>query len=181
MRIILTTILLVVMTNSFAECVKFTNKNTKVNWTAFKTPAKAGVNGSFTKFNISAAKKMGNLKDVLIGSTFTIDSSSVATKNASRDKKIVKNFFPSVKISGKVRAIKKGMLITDMVMNGKKVMVPLKYSLNGNNFSAKATIDVLDFMMNKQLGAINKACKALHEGKTWNDVNVEISTEMTSC
>jgi len=181
MKGIIATISLIVMANASAACVNFTNKNTSVNWVAFKTPAKAGVKGSFTKFTIKPAKKMGELKDVLIGSTFTVDSQSVHTKNPSRDKKIVKNFFPNIKISGKVTGIKKNMVITEMVMNGKKVKVPLKYTMKDNSFSAKGTIDVLDFMMNSNLEAINKACKALHEGKTWNDVNIEIKTDMTSC
>jgi hypothetical protein len=181
MRGILATFVLFVMTNVSANCVKFTNKDTKINWVAFKTPAKAGVKGSLTKFSIKPGKEMGTIAQVLTGSTFTVDSQSVFTKNPSRDKKIVKNFFPGTKIAGKVTAIKKGMLMTEMVMNGKKVMVPLKYSMKGNTLSAKGTIDVFDFMMHSNLKALNKACKALHEGKTWNDVNIEITTEMTSC
>ncbi|EQC52413.1 YceI-like domain protein, partial [Bacteriovorax sp. DB6_IX] len=104
-----------------------------------------------------------------------------STKNTGRDKKIVDNFFRDVKISGKVTAIKKNMLITEMVMKGKKVKVPMKYTLEGSKLSATGTIDVFDFMMHSNLDAINKACKALHEGKTWNDVNIELKTDLTSC
>ena len=66
-------------------------------------------------------------------------------------------------------------------MNGKTLDIPLSYEYKNRKLSAKGVIDVFDFAMSDELAALNKACFALHEGKTWSDVAIGIDAEFTSC
>lgn len=167
--------------NLHAACHMYNAKRTKVSWTAYKTPAKAGVGGFFRKFEITPKKSSGSIVEVLTGSTFTIDPTSTFTKDASRDKKIVNSFFMGAKISGKVLSVKKNMIHTEITMNGQTKKVPLKFTVKGNELMANGHIDVLDFMMSKNLQSINKACFEKHEGKTWSDVKITLQSTFKGC
>lgn len=168
-------------TATFANCYQVNNAETKIQWTAFKTAKKAGVGGSFTKFEIKTTKKQGAILDLIKGARFTIDSNSVSTKNEGRDAKIEKFFFQDMKINGVVTKVDSNYLYVDMTLAGKTVKVPLKYDIEGGELEAEGTIDVLDFGLSKNLSSLNKACLALHEGKTWSDVKVEIESKFSSC
>lgn len=169
-----------------ADCVQLAKDAPKVTWTAFKTPAKAGVNGTFgeTAINAKAAK---NIQELMNNATFSINTKSSSTKDSARDANIDKNFFSLFKEAGKITG--KVLKVTDkkvnvaITLNNKTVEVPLNYSFENNQLIAKGTIDVLDFALNDQLKKLNKACFALHEGKTWNDVNIELvaMTESVQC
>ena len=166
--------------STIASCYKYDN-DAVISWIAFKTPEKVGVGGEFKKFTITPKKNSSALKDLMEGATLSIDTSSVHTKNVARDKKIVSNFFEGVTIKGIVTKLKKATIELDLVINNKKVTVPMKYTLKDNKLSAKATIDVFDFLLHDNLKAINKACYALHEGKTWNDVEIALVANFKPC
>ena len=167
----------------FANDCTFTiiPEKSSVQWTAYKTPLKAGVNGSFDKLNITMPDVMSSsLKDALKAINFNIDTSSVNTGNKPRDKKIYDFFFKpfmgSNKISGSFTSYKKKVVTAKLTMNKVTKDVPLKVISNKNNtLIAQGTIDVLDFSLSKSLAAINKACLELHEGKTWNDVALKVT------
>ena len=180
-KVLLSLLISVVTLSVSAACYTYDNSSTQVNWTAYKTPAKAGVNGSFKDIKVSPKKSSGSLTDIMTGASFKIDTNSTHTKNPARDTKIEKFFFDGVQISGKVTKLGKDKIYTTMTMNGTSVSVPLKMSLSGNTLTATGHIDILDFMMSKHLSSINKACKALHEGKTWSDVKVTLKTSFKGC
>lgn len=169
-----------------AECVALAKDVPQVTWTAFKTPAKAGVNGTFTNTSIVATTAK-NAQDLMSTATFTIDTNTSSTKDAARDANIDKNFFSLFKNPGKITG--KVLKVTDkkvnvaITLNGKTIEVPMKYTLEDNKIVANGTIDVFDFALNDQLKKLNKACFALHEGKTWNDVNIQLvaKTESAKC
>ena len=178
-----TTILLILgllTFSTYADCYKYAGKDV-ISWTAFKTPAKAGVGGEFKKFTITPKIAQGTLDEMLNGATFEIDTTSVHTKNAARDKKIVKNFFSGVTIKGKVASLSRKEIEVDFMIKDTKRSVPMSYEVKNGKLLAKATIDVFDFMLHDNLKAINKACYALHEGKTWNDVNIALETTLEDC
>ena len=181
MKTICITLLSLLTSTSFAKCLDYNQADVMVSWEAFKTPAKVGVKGEFKKFKIIPAKQKGNISEVLNGATFEVDSTSVHTKNKARDNKIVKNFFKDVDIKGKVTSVKAKKFVIDMVIKGKKLKVPMTYVIQGNTLSANGTIDVFDFLLHDNLKAINKACYALHEGKTWNDVNIYLKSTFRPC
>lgn len=166
---------------TFANCYEVSNANTKIKWEAYKTAKKVGVKGEFKKFDIKATKKQGKIEELIRGARFTIDVNSVHTKDKSRDAKIEKFFFQDMKISGVVNKVDSNYLYVDMTLAGKTVKVPMKYDIEDGELEAEGTIDVLDFALGKNLSAINKACLALHEGKTWNVVQVEIESNFSKC
>ncbi|MEH0861104.1 MULTISPECIES: YceI family protein [Halobacteriovorax] len=166
---------------TFANCYEYNNSNTAVKWTAYKTAKKAGVGGAFKKFEIKTQKKQGSIKELVKGARFTIDVNSVHTKDASRDAKIERFFFKDMKISGVVNKIDSNYLYVDMTLAGKTMKVPMKYDIEDGELEAEGIIDVLDFALGENLAAINKACYALHEGKTWSDVQIEIESKFSKC
>ncbi len=164
-----------------AQCLNFNSNAAQIHWTAFKTPAKVGVKGSFNKVEITPTKNKTSFEELLKGSKFSIDTASVNTANPGRDEKLVKFFFMDTKIDGVVKSVSSKVITTEMNINGQKRTVPLSYTFDGNKLNAMGTIDLFDFKMNKNLTSINNACKALHEGKTWNDVNIELEVKFTGC
>lgn len=183
-------LLLIALSLSFssmlsAECT-YSVGSIDVSWKAFKTPAKAGVGGSFKGLNYSGDKSGKSIDAIVNSASITIDTDkkSVHTKDKSRDGKIAKFFFSTMsggeQIKANVKKFTKKRLTLAVTMNGKTVDVPMNYKIDGNNLKADGVIDVFDFGMVKQLEGINKACRALHEGKTWNDVEIFLNVAFNS-
>ncbi|GAB4014521.1 MAG: YceI family protein [Bdellovibrio sp.] len=167
-----------------AECLQISEKDLLVKWTAFKTPAKVGVGGQFSTFKFDGKNKGTSIKDITYGLGLKIDHQSVSTGNEARDAKIAKFFFSTTKnkeIFARVTKIDDKNITLKVNMNGVDRDVPMSYTILGNELKAQGVIDVFDFSMNKQLAAINKACMALHEGKTWSDVNLELTAQFKAC
>lgn len=160
-----------------------------VGWKAYKTAAKLGVGGIFDDVTYTAAKKEGkNFKEILIGSSVVINTNSVNSKNEGRDKKLVASFFKLLgaeTISAKILDItqtskkrerpRKGIITTNITMNGISKDVPMNYVYDKGAMKAEGFIDLFDFQASKALTSINKACFDLHKGKTWNDVAINFS------
>ncbi len=159
-------------------------KDASINWSAYKTPAKAAVGGTFKSVSFTS-NKGESLNEMLTGATFKLDASTVSTKDKGRDLKIAKFFFSTLEggseISGTVKKVSSKTITVAITMNGKTLDVPLSYEYKDLKLSAKGVIDVFDFAMNDELSALNKACSALHQGKTWSDVAIGINAEFKSC
>lgn len=173
--------LLISFNSAWAEnCSYSIKKNAfKVEWTAFKTPLKVGVKGSFDKLGVKSDQKGTSLKDLLSNINFNIDGQSVNTNNKDRDKKISTYFFEPMgnTITGKLVSYDKKIINMSLTMNGVTKIVPLKAEIKNNEIIAQGHIDVLDFSLEKSLAGINKACLELHEGKTWSDVSLQLSAK----
>ncbi len=164
----------------------------KISWKAFKTPLKIGVGGMFSHVEYTPAKKEGiNFAEILTGASVTIDQASVDSGNKGRDAKLVKFFFEQMagkQITGKIVSVKHdpivrgkpktGILDIELTMNGITRKVPMHYRFDQGRLSAEGTIDLFDFNANNALQALNKACFAKHQGKTWNDVTIGFSTHI---
>lgn len=158
---------------SSATCFK--KEDVTVQWTAFKTPSKVGVNGWFKDLGLKDQYQGEDITSALEDINFEIDTNSTNTKNAGRDLKIVNFFFKKAKgekITGKIKNISDSETILTLKMNNKEVEVPLTNTITKNEFIAKGVIDIFDFNMHESLKGINQACEQLHLGKTWNDVEV---------
>lgn len=151
----------------------------KVNWVAYKTPAKAGVKGSFTKLGFDDARTGKTLEGVMTGARFNIDTKSTSTGDKGRDIKISTFFFGRQKISGEIVSVdlEKKLIQLEVNMNDNSQKVPLSYKIKKNKVMANGYIDVLDFAMSESLAKINKACFAKHEGKTWSDVKITLEAK----
>jgi len=146
-----------------------------VKFTAFKTLAKIGVSGGFDSVEILNKKSSQNIEEMLKDLSVKIQTDSVNSGNETRDKKLVDSFFNvqfNHKITAKIVTVKPDGLVVEISMNNKTVQVPMTYKQQENTITAKGYIDLGDFDMLSSLQGINKACYELHEGKTWQDVEV---------
>jgi polyisoprenoid-binding protein YceI len=176
MRLVLAALLL--LTSSFAiakvACLSVSNEKTIVNWKAYKTEKKIGVGGKFKSFSFSSIPS-ANHKALLDTASFTIDASSVDSKNGARDIKIAKHFFSTLEggpfIKGHVISTTKDKAQVSLTLNGKTKTVELKYVTIASEIELSGMIDVLDFAMNDEFAALAKACASKHKGKTWSSVD----------
>ena len=150
----------------------------KVTWTAYKTPKKVGVDGSFSKISY-IAQESEDLKLFLKSAIVEIDSSSVDSGNKERDEKLAKFFFKLMKnptIKAQVQTVQDNNTALVMLsMNKVKKEVSMKYTYENNVLTLSGEIDILNWSLDKSLASINKACYALHEKKTWSDVSLKVS------
>lgn len=175
----------------YAEtCVQLKKDSVEVKWTAFKTPAKVGVSGKLKSVTVTGPKKGKSIQELLEKSSFTIetDKSSVDSKNPARDAKIAKSFFSTLKnkaqITGNISKFspkKKNQFTINLNLNGVKKTLPLSFKVSQLSLKANGFIDVLDYSLGTQLAALNKACFAKHEGKTWSDVEVQLKAQFKNC
>jgi hypothetical protein len=183
-KIFIISCLLLCFSNVNAETCHYTLSSSKVEWTAYKTPKKVGVKGSFEKLEIKTKKeKSKSIEMAINGAKFTADSASVKTGNPDRDKKIVEFFFTkkdkAVEISGNVKSVKKDIVEVELDINGSKKVVPMTLAVKDNNATMTGSIDVMDFAMGDNLSALTEACKVQHEGKTWSTVDLSLAAEFT--
>lgn len=154
--------------------------STSLTWTAYKTPDKMGVNGTFTEIEVTNTKTSSTKEDVLAGAEFKINSLSANTGAEDRDAKIQQLFFnnmTSPEITGHFGEFKDGIVPITLKMNDKEVTKDFDYSFSENKLTIKGSIDVLkDFEINKGFELLHNACAALHQDKTWTDVSIEITT-----
>lgn len=174
-------------TASAKDCLKVDKDQINLSWTAYKTPLKAGVNGALKDIQFSSKLQGSSIEEIVGKAKFKVltHNKSVFTKNPARDAKISKFFFSTMKNEGtleaSVKSFNKKKLVLSLTMNGVTKDVPLSPEVKGMNFKAKGHIDVLDFLLSDSLKAINKACFALHEGKTWSDVAISIEAKFSKC
>ena len=147
----------------------------EVEFKAFKTPLKIGVKGGFDKVALHS-KEADRVKDMLRNTSVKIDTTSVNSKNPGRDKKLVESFFKVqgvTSIGAKIVKVDSKVLTLAVTMNGKTLEVPMKYEIEDDEVEAEGVIDLGDFAMLPSLKSINKACFDKHQGKTWQDVELE--------
>ncbi len=166
----------------------------KVNWTSYKTPLKIGVNGSFNKVDYVAAAPVGkNFREILVGSTVTIDTASVDSNNEGRDATLLNAFFKKMvgeAIHAKIVDIKAqkvkrgepkvGVVTLQVRMNDIAKRVPMRYRFKDGLLKANGNIDLADFNALGALGTLNKACFDLHDGKTWSDVTIGFEMKISA-
>lgn len=180
--LLLTTLLI---SNLNAACLyNITSEDIEANWTAFKTPSKIGVGGRFRDIGLSKNKfQADSIESILNGLKFNINAKSVWTRNSGRDAKLIKYFFLNMKnesmITGSIKDYDSEEMLISINMNGVTKEVPMKVTMDKSFLKANGIIDVFDFALNSNLSAINKACDALHKGKTWNDVEIELKVNFT--
>ena len=159
--------------SAFGDCT-YQSDSVKVTWKAFKTYEKIGVGGSFDRV-VTQPKNASSIEALLIGSNVKIDTRSINSANPARDATLVNSFFKVQNIdsiTAKIISAKDSKAITEITMNNVTKTIPLNYTIQEGKIVAKGAIDLGDFTMLASLQSINKACFALHAGKTWQDVEI---------
>lgn len=162
--------------------LKYKPSTTKLTWTAYKTPEKVGVEGTFENVEVTNTKESEIPEEVLEGATFNIKTSSASTGDESRDAKIVGLFFNNVvgqEITGTIGKFNDSKVPITIKMNDKEVTKDFNYTLENTKLVLTGKIDMLsDFETQKGFDLLHDACKQLHLEKTWTDVSIEVITEL---
>ncbi len=170
-----------------AECMVEMSTPVKVEWTAYKTPKKIGVDGGFLATVYHGKTEAKNVQELLLHSRVQLEVNNVDTKDPFRDAKLVQFFFNMMQgavIEADIISMKgdnlKGSLVITIAMNNKAIDVPLTYSVKEGKFRAKGVLNLFDFNAQEPLKMLTLNCYAPHEGKTWEDVAVGFSFDMKS-
>lgn len=138
---------------------------TTLTWTAFKTPEKIGVSGTFDDITLT-------------DNSFVINAKSVNSNNPDRDPKLRDIFFGSMSdslITGNYGIPTENKIPVTLTMNGVEKTFDFDYMDNDTARIVTGSIDMLgDFSGNAAYEAIHKACYDLHLGKTWTDVDLKV-------
>lgn len=164
------------------------SKDTRVRWTGYKTPAKAGVSGGFSQITITGSKPASKAKDALAGTKFSIKSASTSSGDQVRDVRIYTLLLGGAEgmIKGEFKGIKAKHMLFNITLNGVTRVVPMSYTIEdgkkGATIKGTGYIDLIDFSLGSKLAEFNKACFARHEGKSWSDVKVKFEVGLAkSC
>lgn len=150
-------------------------------FTAFKTPEKVGVNGTFEDISLDNVSNSDKLEEALTGATFTVNTESLNTNDATnvRDPKLKEFFFHNLaggNITGKFNSFSNGKANVTITLNGVTKTFDFPSTQDENSINFSGTIDVVkDFNATKALDAVAEACKVLHQDKTWPDVNIKVT------
>ena len=149
-----------------------------IEWTAFKTPAKVGVKGTFDEVKLSEVnQEAATLAEGLKGAQFSIVTSSASTGDPARDETLRLNFFSKLvgNINGFFGEFKDGKVLVNLTMNGITKEKEFTYEATEAGVKLNGSIDILaDFTAQDAFNALHEACNALHEGKTWSDVEIVV-------
>jgi hypothetical protein len=154
--------------------------STQVNWTAYKTTDKVGVNGKFIQLELKNTQSGETPETVLEGASFSIPVSSIFTDNPDRDGKI-KQFFFSVlrntEMIGGTFNFRDGKCFMTLTLNDVTKQLEVAHTFSNKKFTVNHTLNLEDFGALGAVASINKACYDLHKGpdgvsKTWSEVAI---------
>ena len=160
------------------------SETTKIGWTAYKTTDKVAVKGTFTKVDVEV-KSGSSAKEALNGLKFSIPVSSIFSENEDRDTKLKKFFFGVMDATEFLT----GQLFLDsdtegkvaIKMNGIEKLLPITYNISGQLVTFSGVLNLAGWNAQNAINSLNKICFDLHKGqdgisKTWNEVNIDVST-----
>ncbi len=167
------------------ECHFENDGKVQLGWTAYKTPAKAGVKGTFLAVDSNIPKQADSVASMLNGSRVFVQLKSADSGNAGRDAKLVQFFFNLLEgqtahadVASVTGDDTEGVVNVSLLMNGATIAVPMTYRVTEGVLEAEGVIDLADFKALEALKSINTACFELHQGKTWQDVAVRFSLNL---
>lgn len=181
MRYLLTMLFILPITTH--ACLELKQDSIDVQWTGYKTAAKVGVSGTFKEITYTGKTKADDVDDLLTGSALTMNLSTPSSGNAGRDMNLKTKFFKLIgnQAIASVKKIEKGLARVDVKMGKKVVDVALVPDLKDDVLTLTGTLDMFDFAIDSAFASIAKTCRALHEGKTWNDVAIKVTATVTPC
>src|SRR5690606_24296968 len=121
--------------------------STQVNWTAFKTTDKVGVNGKFTEIELKNTKTGETPEVVLEGASFSIPVSSLFTNDSDRDSKLKQFFFGALKnteMIGGIFNFRDGKCFMTLTLNDVTKQLEVNHTFTNNKFMVKHTLNLED-------------------------------------
>jgi polyisoprenoid-binding protein YceI len=155
------------------------NGDLGVKWTGFKTEKKVPVSGTFNSIKLDIQSN-DKLDDFLTSAKVEILSESLESMNPGRNKSMTSTLFSlatSKIIEGQITSVNEDekSLMLDVTMNEVTNSVKMDYTIENGKIVASGGIDILDFSMQNSYMAFAKECAALHENKSFSEVDIEFT------
>lgn len=178
--------LLAVASLSMLNAQSIDTANAKAGFTAYKSPKMLAVGGTFNNI-VFKFKKGDSIATQLEGASATMEANAINLGDAAKDASLKANFFSQFKKDKKgkqlIRVVFRevvagenlGTMLASVSMNGKSQKVSMQYTIQDGTLTAKGVIDVLDFGLSEAFAKLAKACEALHEGRSWTQVEIYFS------
>lgn len=145
-------------------------------WTAYKTPNKIAVDGSFKSISLTNTKDDKSLEEALEGAKFYCDGTTVTSGDSSRDGTLTLFFFKrlaSPDIYGSFGKFENNKVMITITLDKKTITKEFTYIFKKNTITIQGSVDLLkDFDSQRAFTSLHHACFDLHEGKTWTEVNL---------
>ncbi|PCJ88186.1 MAG: hypothetical protein COA57_03655 [Flavobacteriales bacterium] len=165
----------------------YNHSSTGIYWTAYKHTAKAPVQGQFDSLEVTGANPSENATDVLDGLQFKIFTSSINSKDAARDKKIIESYFGAMEstdvISGSVKSAVDGKATLLLKINNIEKEQTAEYKIEGEVLTLTAVVDIVNWEGQGAVESLNKVCYERHTStdgtsKLWPDVKILVETTL---
>ena len=163
------------------EC--FNTDKIDVTWTSYKTLAKIGVGGNFSKVDLKVANKDAvDVKKMLLDAEIT---TSLEVLDANMDVKninIAKFFTANIDDKTVVAKVVSGTdnkLGVSITLNKVTQTIPMSYTVEEGKIKAIGVIDGLDYKLVPALGILNMNVGG-HKKKGWNDIRIGFELSFAS-
>ncbi|TLD80980.1 YceI family protein [Helicobacter sp. MIT 05-5293] len=173
-----------VIFGAIASAATIDTSKAVVKWTAYKTPAKVAVTGTFDDvvFKFGTPNKIRSLESQLNNATATMDILKVNLNDEGKNETVKANFFEHfakkdpIKVTFKdvIEGKDKGTILASVKMNGKTNKVPMSYTITKGLLVAQGVIDMGEFGLEKARASLQDAVLDLHEGITWSQVGIAL-------
>lgn len=151
-------------------------------WTAFKTPARVGVNGTFDKIDvISYNQDTETVEGKISNAAIKLQGTTVNTDDPGRDNTLRMFFFENLGNDGIITAefgeLKNGKAPVTLILGeSESISKTFDYEVDGSEIKIGGKIDLIeDFKAQKAYDALHEECNSLHEGVTGTDVEINVS------
>ncbi len=163
----------------------------ELQWTAFKTTAKAPVKGSFKTIAVRSKNGGSSVPGLLNSIIYNLAAGATTQGEAARDSNISKAFFQKMAgsdhILGSLKAKgddRKGELTVQLRMNGEAREIKIPYAVNEQGvLTAQGSTDLLKLGLRVPFDSLHVLCGDLHRGedgvsKTWSEVELLVTAKV---
>jgi len=164
----------------------FNSESAAVLWEAYKFTNKAAVGGKLESFTVSNTQTSVTAVEVLKGAEIEINTASVNSKDATRDKKLVDIFFATLNtstIKGTIKTITETEALCSFTLNGITNDVKMNVAQVDVAVELTGEINLEDFNGAEAVTTLNKACNDLHTGsdgvsKLWPNISISFVVDL---
>ena len=152
-------------------------------WTAYKFTEKTGVPGTFDDITLEAETASKSLDELITSINFTINVSSINSKDPVRDVKVSHFFFGTMAntddITGSIKSVDGSNLVIALTLNDLTLDVPGNLSFSGDTIKLSSTVDFKAFGAEAALAKLNEVCSVEHTGEDdksvfWDVVDIDV-------
>jgi len=163
--------------------LSYSDTNTTLRWTAYKTTDKLGVKGTFKQIIVENTNKSKSIESIINSTKFKIPTASVYSGNIPRDL-LIKNYFFGAMVNtdtiyGSFSSAKNGKGLVAIKMNNVEFKNDFTYTFKNDSLKINSTLLLDNWNGYTALSSLHKQCFDKHTGpdgisKTWPDVDLEI-------